>query len=119
MSLDNLESKALCEHEHLTKEVIMGQKTGDRVCTSCGECFMRNEKVVPLKYRNDYVSTTRELMIVLKFNPKAKIAFDYKSSRYSPTYPAAVISVGRTMITPVFRDIAQETIEAGYAELAD
>lgn len=25
------------EHEHVSKEVIFGQKTGDRVCHDCGE----------------------------------------------------------------------------------
>jgi hypothetical protein len=40
-----------CEHEHLAKEVLFGQKTGDKVCIDCGEAFAPGEKIVPVAER--------------------------------------------------------------------
>lgn len=35
--------EAGCEHLNTSKEVMMGQKTGDRICNDCGETFTKAE----------------------------------------------------------------------------
>lgn len=30
-----------CDHPRTEKEYYLGSATGDRVCTTCGECFPR------------------------------------------------------------------------------
>jgi hypothetical protein len=42
----------LCDHPVLDKEYIEGFDTGDRVCTTCGQCFAPSElEQEPKTYR--------------------------------------------------------------------
>lgn len=38
-----MENKEPCQHLQTYKEVIMGCKTGDRICSACGETLMPEE----------------------------------------------------------------------------
>ncbi|MFZ3473078.1 hypothetical protein ACODT3_10910 [Streptomyces sp. 4.24] len=34
-----------CDHPHIEKERIQGSDTGDKVCTTCGQCFFNGKPV--------------------------------------------------------------------------
>ena len=38
-------AEKVCLHENVDKEVLMGQRTGDRICRDCGEIFLSAEEV--------------------------------------------------------------------------
>lgn len=49
--MSTVEKQARCPHNHTSKEVICGMKTGDKVCNDCGEAFWPGEEIRPVTGR--------------------------------------------------------------------
>lgn len=106
-----LEKQARCPHESLSKEVIMGQKTGDLVCNSCGDTFLRDEKITPVEYRHEMIVTPHALLVALKVNKDLELRQDPTSDSLSLQYDWALVSksTGKVVI-PVAADVAEDCV---------
>jgi hypothetical protein len=107
-----IEEQAICEHMHTEKEVMLGAKTGDRICTDCGECIIPGSRDPAVEYRGDYIVTTRELAIVLSLFSGAKIKYNYRQDRHYTEYPCAVVNQDGTIIKPVLKNVADRYLKA-------
>ncbi len=111
-----LEEQARCPHEYRSKETIMGQKTGDKVCNECGEIFMPKEEVTPVPYRKHMIMTAHALLIALKANKDLELKQNVKGQGALATeYDWALVhkETGE-IIVPVAHDVAVDCTEKGY-----
>ena len=72
------EKIAFCPHAYRTKEVIAGQKTGDTVCSDCGEVFMPREEIILPELRSEMITTAHALLIAMRLNKNLKINSNFK-----------------------------------------
>jgi len=111
-----LEKQAQCPHGHLSKEVIMGQKTGDLVCNACGETFMKNEEVLSPEHRNSIVMSVHALRIAMRANQALKLVQKYEA-KYIGTYDWALVDADNRIVIPVMESVVNEAVSAGAIKL--
>lgn len=102
-----LEKQALCPHAHLSKEVIMGQKTGDTVCNACGETFMREEEILPPEYRCSIITSVHALRIAMRANSNLKLVYKYEA-KFVGIYEWALVDSEGDIAIPVMSTVANE-----------
>lgn len=110
-TLSNIEQRAICEHVHTSKEVMCGQKTGDRICDDCGECVVPGTVDPPVAFRDDYIVTTRELSIVMSIEKAAELKFYFRPEKSVILYPCALVSLNGSLIKPVFKSVAESYLK--------
>jgi hypothetical protein len=115
-SFSDLEKRALCPHTYRSKEVVFGQKTGDSVCSECGETFMPNEKIAPPEFRNAMITSAHALMIALRVNSKLKLAQNYET-QWGDVYRWLLVDETCTFALPVHSEIANSAISSGRVKL--
>lgn len=114
--MSTVEKQARCPHNHTSKEVICGMKTGDKVCNDCGEAFWPGEEIRPVEYRTGMVLTPHALLIALHCG-KVELKKNIKSLA-SETYKWALVdkSTGE-IIVPVATVVVDDCISKGYLKL--
>lgn len=110
-----LERQALCPHESQSKEIIMGQKTGDLVCNECGETFMRGEKVYRPEERDSIIASIHALRIARRANPDLQLKEDYEK-KYIGVYDWALVDLKREIVIPVMAAVIDEAIRIGVLQ---
>jgi hypothetical protein len=104
-----LEKQSRCPHESLSKEVIMGQKTGDLVCNSCRDTFMSTEKITPVEYRHEMIVTPHALLVALKVNKDLELRQDPTSDFIQYDWALVSKTTGKVVI-PVAADVAEDCV---------
>ena len=117
MSLSKkLEEQASCPHSHLSKEVIFGQKTGDNICSACGETFMRKEEILPPEHRCSIITSVHALLIAFRANPKLKLTSNYEAN-YIGIYEWALVDSENKIVIPIMASVANEAISADLVRI--
>lgn len=112
----SLEEQARCSHPSLSKEIILGQRTGEYVCDSCGESFMTREvNEPPPEYRTQMIVTPHALLIALKVNNNLKLEKEVKRNGFIYDW-ALVNKENGEVIIPVAYDVAEDCIAKRYVK---
>jgi hypothetical protein len=116
-----LEHQARCEHSQLRKERVMGQQTGDMICTNCGEVFSTDEKVVPVSYRAQMIVSSHALLVALRVNRNLMLVKNFvKPSVLNLEYAWALINrEDKEFVISVAADVAEECLSEGYVSLEE
>lgn len=111
-----LEEQAICPHSHLSKEVVFGQKTGDKICDTCGKTFMSTEEVSPPEHRCSIVTSIHALLIAIRANPNLKLTSNYEA-KFLGTYEWALVDSDNKIVIPVMAKIVNEAISSELIKL--
>jgi hypothetical protein len=108
-----LEQQARCPHEHLSKEVVGWQKSGDKICNNCDETFAPGETIIPVPYRTQMIITAHALLVALRANEDLELKQNVKSSFIQYDWALVSKTTGKLVIL-VAHDVAEDCKGKGY-----